>query len=99
MVLSHQNRGRGVFECGFWLNTPGWESQHFRSKPAPLQQAMYTIHELQFAREFKTAVRHAFPQLFLALLAQMHYILELDQPTEPEQEQKAQEAAMPSPQR
>ncbi|KAH0518763.1 Maestro heat-like repeat family member 5 [Microtus ochrogaster] len=60
--------------------------------------AMYTIHELQFAREFKKAVRHAFPQLFLALLAQMHYILELDQPTEPEQEQKAQEVAMPSPQ-
>lgn len=60
---------------------------------------MYTIHELQFAREFKKAVRDAFPQLFLALLAQMHYILELDQPTEPEQEQKAQEAAMPSPQR
>nr|XP_048313369.1 maestro heat-like repeat family member 5 isoform X2 [Myodes glareolus] len=60
--------------------------------------AMYTIHELQFAREFKKAVRDAFPQLFLALLAQMHYILELDQPTEPEQEQKAQEATMPSPQ-
>ncbi|XP_075815617.1 maestro heat-like repeat family member 5 [Microtus pennsylvanicus] len=60
--------------------------------------AMYAIHELQFAREFKKAVRHAFPQLFLALLAQMHYTLELDQPTEPEQEQKAQEVAMPSPQ-
>ncbi|XP_040592232.1 maestro heat-like repeat family member 5 isoform X2 [Mesocricetus auratus] len=60
--------------------------------------AMNTIHELQFAREFKKAVRDAFPQLFLALLAQIHYILELNQPTEPEQEQKAQEAATPSPQ-
>ncbi|EGW13885.1 Uncharacterized protein C1orf175 [Cricetulus griseus] len=59
---------------------------------------MNTIHELQFAREFKKAVHDAFPQLFLALLAQIHYILELNQPTEPEQEQKAQEAAMPSPQ-
>ncbi|ERE86186.1 HEAT repeat-containing protein 7A-like protein [Cricetulus griseus] len=61
-------------------------------------EAMNTIHELQFAREFKKAVHDAFPQLFLALLAQIHYILELNQPTEPEQEQKAQEAAMPSPQ-
>ncbi|XP_052016306.1 maestro heat-like repeat family member 5 [Apodemus sylvaticus] len=60
--------------------------------------AMNTIHELQFAREFKKAVRDVFPQLFLAHLAQMHYILELNQPTEPEPGQKAQEAAMPSPQ-
>ncbi|XP_051016482.1 maestro heat-like repeat family member 5 [Acomys russatus] len=61
--------------------------------------AMNTIHELQFAREFKKAMRDVFAQLFLALLAQMHYILELNQPTEPEQEQEAQEEAMPSPQR
>lgn len=88
-----------MFECGYWLNTPGQESQHFRSKPAQLQQAINTIHKLQFAREFKKAMRDAFPQLFLALLEQIHYILELDQPIEPEQEQKAQEAAMPSPQR
>ncbi|XP_031201690.1 maestro heat-like repeat family member 5 isoform X3 [Mastomys coucha] len=60
--------------------------------------AMNTIHELQFAREFKKAVRDVFPQLFLAHLAQMHYILELNQPTEPEQGQKAQETAVPSPQ-
>ncbi|XP_076767598.1 maestro heat-like repeat family member 5 isoform X4 [Arvicanthis niloticus] len=55
--------------------------------------AMNTIHELQFAREFKKAVQDIFPQLFLAHLTQMHYILELNQPTESEQE-----AAMPSPQ-
>ncbi|XP_060246489.1 maestro heat-like repeat family member 5 [Meriones unguiculatus] len=60
--------------------------------------AMYTIHELQFAREFKKAVRDVFPQLFLALLAQMHYILELNQPKEPEQSQKVWEAITPSPQ-
>jgi hypothetical protein len=60
---------------------------------------MNIIHELQFAREFKKAVQDVFPQLFLAHLAQMHYILELNQPTEPEQGQKAPEAAMPSPQR
>lgn len=88
-----------MFECAFWLNIPSLESQHFSSKLIQLQQAMNTIHELQFAREFKKAVRDTFPQLFLALLAQMHYIMELNQPTEPEQEQKAQESAMPSPQR
>ncbi|KAL6031674.1 hypothetical protein STEG23_026343, partial [Scotinomys teguina] len=60
--------------------------------------AMDTIHELQFVREYKEAVRDTFPQMFLALLAQVHYILELNQPTEPEQEQKAQESASPSPQ-
>ncbi|XP_063120713.1 maestro heat-like repeat family member 5 isoform X18 [Rattus norvegicus] len=61
--------------------------------------AMNTIHELQFAREFKKAVRDVFPQLFLAHLAQMHYILELSQPTEPEQEQEVQEVAVLNPQR
>lgn len=60
---------------------------------------MYTIHELQFAREFKKAVKDIFPQLFLALLAQMHYILELNLSKEPEQNQKAREAITPSPQR
>ncbi|XP_063120708.1 maestro heat-like repeat family member 5 isoform X9 [Rattus norvegicus] len=60
--------------------------------------AMNTIHELQFAREFKKAVRDVFPQLFLAHLAQMHYILELSQPTEPEQEQEVQEVAVLNPQ-
>lgn len=81
------------------IKHPGPESQHFRSILNQLQQAMNTIHELQFAREFKKAVRDVFPQLFLAHLAQMHYILELNQPTEPEQGQKAQETAVPSPQR
>ncbi|XP_038936159.1 maestro heat-like repeat family member 5 isoform X3 [Rattus norvegicus] len=36
--------------------------------------------------------------LFLAHLAQMHYILELSQPTEPEQEQEVQEVAVLNPQ-
>lgn len=70
----------------------GPESQH--STFVLTQQAMNTIHELQFAREFKKAVQDIFPQLFLAHLAQMHYVLELNQPTESEQE-----ATMPSPQR
>lgn len=84
-----------------WVLTkhPGPESQHFRSILTQLQQAMNTIHELQFAREFKKAVRDVFPQLFLAHLAQMHYILELSQPTEPEQEQEVQEVAVLNPQR
>ncbi|XP_055981380.1 maestro heat-like repeat family member 5 [Sorex fumeus] len=42
--------------------------------------AMVTLQELQFAREFRHAVREAFPRLFLALLTQIRYILELDLP-------------------
>ncbi|CAH7109062.1 Mroh5 [Phodopus roborovskii] len=88
-----------------WLQKRPLPSSASHSSSCPKEQpylrslaAMNTIHELQFAREFKKAVRDAFPQLFLAFLAQIHYILELNQPTEPEQEQKTQEAAMPSPQ-
>ncbi|XP_006830913.1 PREDICTED: maestro heat-like repeat family member 5 [Chrysochloris asiatica] len=58
--------------------------------------AMNTLHELQFAQEFKAAVQEAYPELFLALLSQVLYILELDLPTEPHS--GAQEAAVPSPQ-
>ncbi|KAL1767284.1 maestro heat-like repeat family member 5 [Sigmodon hispidus] len=89
-----------------WLQKRPLPSSASNSSSCPKEKsylrslaAMNTIHELQFAREFKKAMRDAFPELFLALLAQMHYILELNQPTEPEQEQKAHESAMPSPQR
>ncbi|XP_048215211.1 LOW QUALITY PROTEIN: maestro heat-like repeat family member 5 [Perognathus longimembris pacificus] len=60
--------------------------------------AMNTLHELQFAREFKKAVREAYPELFLALLTQVHYVLELNLPTEALAKQPEGEAA-PSPQR
>ncbi|XP_035965371.2 maestro heat-like repeat family member 5 [Halichoerus grypus] len=61
--------------------------------------AMNTLHELQFAREFKKAVREAYPELLLALLTQMHYTLELNLPEEPQPGRKAPEAATSSPQR
>nr|XP_012419656.1 PREDICTED: maestro heat-like repeat family member 5 [Odobenus rosmarus divergens] len=61
--------------------------------------AMNTLRELQFAREFKKAVQEAYPELLLALLTQMHYILELNLPDEPQPGQKAPEAATSSPQR
>ncbi|XP_012662452.1 maestro heat-like repeat family member 5 [Otolemur garnettii] len=60
--------------------------------------AMNTLHELQFAREFKNAVQEAYPQLLLALVTQMHYILELDLPPETPPREPAQEAAPPGPQ-
>ncbi|XP_053414671.1 maestro heat-like repeat family member 5 [Nycticebus coucang] len=60
--------------------------------------AMNTLHELQFAREFKNAVQEAYPELLLALLTQMHYILELDLPPEILPREQAQEAAPPGPQ-
>ncbi|XP_074209023.1 maestro heat-like repeat family member 5 [Camelus bactrianus] len=65
--------------------------------------AMNTLHELQFAREFKKAVQEAYPKLLLALLTQVHYVLELNLPQEPPPGQEAQEApeapgaATPSP--
>ncbi|EFB21117.1 hypothetical protein PANDA_010564 [Ailuropoda melanoleuca] len=59
--------------------------------------AMNTLHELQFAREFKKAMQDAYPELLLALLTQMHYVLELDLPQEPQPSQEAPEATMPSP--
>ncbi|ELW63445.1 HEAT repeat-containing protein 7A [Tupaia chinensis] len=59
--------------------------------------AMNTLHELQFAREFKAAVLEAYPELLLALLTQMHYVLELGVPGAPPPRQPAVEAT-PSPQ-
>uniref|UniRef100_G3UBQ0 Maestro heat like repeat family member 1 n=1 Tax=Loxodonta africana TaxID=9785 RepID=G3UBQ0_LOXAF len=61
-------------------------------------EAMNTVHELQFTREFKVAVQEAYPELLLALLAQVHYILELDLPREPQPHSEIQEAAVTSPQ-
>ncbi|XP_044236316.2 maestro heat-like repeat family member 5 [Ursus arctos] len=59
--------------------------------------AMNTLHELQFAREFKKAMQDAYPELLLALLTQMHYVLELDLLQEPQPGQEAPKATMPSP--
>lgn len=65
----------------------------------PLRQAMNTLHKLQYAPEFKRTVLEAYPQLLLALLSQVHYVLELHLPTEPQPDQQAQETVAPSPQR
>lgn len=81
-------------ECP-WPETPGLGV----SQPPLSQQAMNTLHELQFAREFKMAMREAYPKLLLTLLTQVHYVLELSLPSESQPEQRAQEATTPSPQR
>ncbi|XP_037658550.1 LOW QUALITY PROTEIN: maestro heat-like repeat family member 5 [Choloepus didactylus] len=91
-----------------WLQERPLPTEAGDSSPHPKEKtylrslaAMNTLQELQFAREFKAAMQEAYPKLFLALLTQMHYILELNLPTEPQpaqQAQKAQEAATPSPQ-
>ncbi|XP_068839507.1 maestro heat-like repeat family member 5 [Capricornis sumatraensis] len=60
--------------------------------------AMNTLHELQFAREFKQAMQEAFPELLLALLSQTHYLLELNLPEEPQPGKEAQETALFGPQ-
>ncbi|XP_052508006.1 maestro heat-like repeat family member 5 [Budorcas taxicolor] len=60
--------------------------------------AMNTLHELQFAREFKQAMQEAFPELLLALLSQTHYLLELNLPEEPQPGKAAQETALFGPQ-
>ena len=56
---------------------------------------MNTLCRLQLTREFRKTVQEAYPQLLLAFLAQVHYILELHLPREPLPSRKA----MPSPQR
>ncbi|KAM5212204.1 maestro heat-like repeat family member 5 [Hipposideros larvatus] len=61
--------------------------------------AMNILHELQITREFEKAMQEAYPQLLLAFLAQIHYMLELSLPTGPQPGQQAPEAATPSPQR
>ncbi|XP_019513319.1 PREDICTED: maestro heat-like repeat family member 5 [Hipposideros armiger] len=60
--------------------------------------AMNILHELQLTREFEKAMQEAYPQLLLAFLAQIHYMLELSLPTGPQRDQQAPEAATPSPQ-
>lgn len=60
---------------------------------------MNTLHELQFAHEFRQAMQEAFPELLLALLSQTHYLLELNLPQEPQHDAEAQETALLSPQR
>nr|KAF6405283.1 hypothetical protein HJG63_013517 [Rousettus aegyptiacus] len=60
--------------------------------------AMNALRELQFTREFKEAMREAYPQLLLALLTQILYVLELNLPEGPQAGQEAQGAASPSPQ-
>nr|KAF6426576.1 hypothetical protein HJG59_012432 [Molossus molossus] len=76
-----------------------------RSGPPPQDRtcrhslaAMNTLHKLQYAQEFKRTVLEAYPQLLLALLSQVHYVLELHLPTEPQPDQQAQEPGAPSPQ-
>ncbi|KAM5315101.1 LOW QUALITY PROTEIN: maestro heat-like repeat family member 5 [Glossophaga mutica] len=69
------------------------EKTHLRS-----MAAMTTLCKLQLTPEFKKTVQKAYPQLLLAFLTQVHYILELHLPREPRPSQKAQGAAVPSPQ-
>ncbi|XP_028919961.1 maestro heat-like repeat family member 5 isoform X2 [Ornithorhynchus anatinus] len=51
------------------------EKTHFKSFAA-----MSTLHEVLFAHEFKAAVQEAYPELFLALVTQLHYVFELGPP-------------------
>ncbi|MBZ3882948.1 Maestro heat-like repeat family member 5 [Sciurus carolinensis] len=88
-----------------WLQERPLPARAINSSPNPKEKtylrslaAMNTLLELQFAREFKKAVREAYPQLLLALLTQVHYTLELNLAAEPQRGQQAQEASMPSPQ-
>ncbi|XP_030650967.1 maestro heat-like repeat family member 5 [Nomascus leucogenys] len=88
-----------------WLQERPLPTGASDSSPCPKEKtylrslaAMNMLRELQFAREFRQAVQEAYPKLFLALLTQMHYVLELNLPGEPQPKQQAQEAAMPSPQ-
>ncbi|XP_023579692.1 maestro heat-like repeat family member 5 [Octodon degus] len=60
--------------------------------------AMNTLHELQFMQEFEKVIQEAYPQLLLALLTQVHYVLELNLPKAKSlPRQQAQKAALPSP--
>ncbi|KAM6171859.1 maestro heat-like repeat family member 5 [Erethizon dorsatum] len=61
--------------------------------------AVNTLYELQFMQEFKKAMQEAYLQLLLALLTQVHYVLELNLPKAKSLPgQQAQDAALPSPQ-
>ncbi|EPY77682.1 hypothetical protein CB1_001219003 [Camelus ferus] len=61
-----------------WLQERPLPTRAGDSSPQPKEKAylrslaaMNTLHELQFAREFKKAVQEAYPKLLLALLTQM----------------------------
>ncbi|XP_027416515.1 maestro heat-like repeat family member 5 [Bos indicus x Bos taurus] len=88
-----------------WLQKRPLPTRTSGSSPQPKKAylrslaAMNTLHELQFAREFKQAVQEAFPELLLALLSQTHYLLELNLPEEPQPGKEAQETALFGPQR
>lgn len=43
-----------------------------------LLQALGTIYELLYVREYKATVRWAFAGILLGLLTQLHYLFELD---------------------
>ncbi|XP_017750657.1 PREDICTED: maestro heat-like repeat family member 5 isoform X2 [Rhinopithecus bieti] len=88
-----------------WLQERPLPTGASDSSPCPKEKtylrslaATNMLHELQFASEFKQAVQEAYPKLLLALLTQMHYVLELNLPREPQPKQQAQEVAAPSPQ-
>lgn len=51
--------------------------QGLRAVPV-LLQALGTIYELLYIREYKTTVRWAFAGILLGLLTQLHYLFELD---------------------
>ncbi|XP_024427839.2 maestro heat-like repeat family member 5 [Desmodus rotundus] len=84
-----------------WLQERPLPAQTSNSGPQPKEKtylrslaAMNTLCRLQLTREFRKTVQEAYPQLLLAFLAQVHYILELHLPREPLPSRKA----MPSPQ-
>ncbi|XP_070487203.1 maestro heat-like repeat family member 5 isoform X1 [Equus przewalskii] len=88
-----------------WLRERPLPAQATDSSPPPKEEtclrslaAMNTLRQLQGTQEFKKAMQEAYPMLLLALLTQMHYVLELDLPRGPWPGQEAQEAAAPSPQ-
>ncbi|XP_029779196.1 LOW QUALITY PROTEIN: maestro heat-like repeat family member 5 [Suricata suricatta] len=58
---------------------PPKEKAHLRTLAA-----MNLLKELQSAHEFKKAVQEAYPELLLALLTQMYYVLELHLPEGPQ---------------
>uniref|UniRef100_A0A8D1MKT8 Maestro heat-like repeat family member 5 n=1 Tax=Sus scrofa TaxID=9823 RepID=A0A8D1MKT8_PIG len=85
-----------------WLQERPLPTRPSDSRPQPKEKghllsmaAMNVLHELLFAREFEKATREAFPELLLVLLTQMHYVLELTLPEEPQPSQEAPGAAMP----
>uniref|UniRef100_A0A8D1G2K6 Maestro heat-like repeat family member 5 n=1 Tax=Sus scrofa TaxID=9823 RepID=A0A8D1G2K6_PIG len=85
-----------------WLQERPLSTRPSDSRPQPKEKghllsmaAMNVLHELLFAREFEKATREAFPELLLVLLTQMHYVLELTLPEEPQPSQEAPGAATP----